>query len=87
MCKFLALKAHLEFLEEWDAYHLSSHSLNLLKPAPHWAVTVGDVKMTRLNNFRIRLLVGCDGLERMLPDLEPGTPVVESMTHPASFVV
>ena len=64
MCKFLALKAHLEFLEEWDAYHLGSRSLSLLKPAPHWAVTVGDVKMTRLNNFRIRLLVGCDGLER-----------------------
>ena len=32
-------------------------------PAPHWKVTIGDPKLTRLNNFRIRLLVGCDGLE------------------------
>ena len=38
--------------------------LQLLKLAPHWAAMVGDVKMTRLNNFRIHLLVGCDGLER-----------------------
>ena len=32
-------------------------------PALHWKVTVGDPKLTRKNNFRIRLLTGCDGLE------------------------
>ena len=32
-------------------------------PPPHWKVTIGDPKLTHMNNFRIRLLVGCDGLE------------------------
>ena len=45
-------------------YYLCSCSLKLLKPAPHWAMTVGDVNVTRINNFRICLLVGCDGLEK-----------------------
>ena len=43
---------------------LGSCDLKLLKPAPHWKVTLGDPALTRLNNFRIRLLVGCDGLEQ-----------------------
>ena len=62
--KFLALRVYLDFLEECDTYHLSSCSRQLLKPVPHLAVTVGDVNLTRKNNFRIRLLVGCDGLEK-----------------------
>ena len=45
-----------------------SHSLlNCLlfvgKPAQHWNSTRGLPALTRLNNFRIRLLVGCNGLE------------------------
>ena len=55
---------HLDFLEECIAYFLCSCSLKLLKPAPHWAMTVGGVNVTRMNNFRICLLVGCDGLEK-----------------------
>ena len=61
--KNLALRAHVEFLETHESSFLGSCELHLLKPAPHWGVTVGDPALTRLNNFRIRLLVGCDGLE------------------------
>ena len=63
VCKYLVLKAYLEFLEECDAYHLSSCSLKLLKLDPHWAAMFKDVKVMRPNNLRIRLLMGCDGLE------------------------
>ena len=61
--KNLALRAHVDFLETQDASYLGSCDLQLHRPAPHWRVTVGDPTLTRLNNFRIRLLVGCDGLE------------------------
>ena len=37
--------------------------VRLGKPIPHWMVTPGLPKMTCRNNFRIRLLVGCHGLE------------------------
>ena len=48
-----------------------------------WSSTVGNVRLTRLNNFRIHLLVGCDGLEkdaarfrsRQQPDVEVGDAV------------
>ena len=29
-----------------------------------WHVTLGDSRLSRANNFRIRLLVGCDSLEK-----------------------
>jgi hypothetical protein len=38
--------------------------MKISRPLPHWSVTVGDVQRTRANNFRIRLLPGCDGLEK-----------------------
>ena len=60
------LKSHssyLEFLEDCSEQHISRCTLKHLTPAPHWKVTVGDPKLTRKNNFRIRLLTGCDGLE------------------------
>ena len=60
----LALRAHVEFMEICGSLLLGSCDLKLLKPAPHWKVTLGDPALTRLNNFRIRLLVGCDGLEQ-----------------------
>ena len=59
----LALRAHVEFLETHETSFIGSSELQLLKPTPHWEVTIGDPALTRLNNFRIRLLVGCDGLE------------------------
>ena len=62
--KHLALRAQLEFLESCEMYHISSCHLKLLRPASHWSVTVGNPALTRINNFRIRLLVGCNGLEK-----------------------
>ena len=44
-------------------YPLSDCALPIGRPAPHWTVTLQDIHATRKNNFRIRLLVGCDGLE------------------------
>ena len=41
----------------------SSHCLLCLgKPIPHWSVMRGLPKHMRLNNVRICLLIGCDGL-------------------------
>ena len=61
--KHMGLISYLTFLEECDDCHVSQCAFKPLHPAPHWKVTIGDPKLTRLNNFRIRLLVGCDGLE------------------------
>ena len=46
-----------EFLEAHETSFLGSCELQLLKSAPHWKVTVGDPVLTRLNKFRVRLLV------------------------------
>ena len=51
------------FLDKCSQLPLSEYLLTLGKPIPHWSVTIGLPKLTRLNNLRIRLLVGCDGLE------------------------
>ena len=62
--KHFAIREHLDFLAACDHLPLSDcQALKLLKPAPHWSITRGDVNLTRMNIFRIRLLVGCDGLE------------------------
>ena len=53
----------LQFLEVCDHLPLSNCLLSVGKPARHWHSTLGLPALTRLNNFRIRLLVGCDGLE------------------------
>ena len=51
---------------ECESYHLSSCDLKPLRPAPHWAVTLGNVALIRKNIFRIRLLVGCDVAWRVM---------------------
>ena len=61
--KHLGLTSYLTFLEKCDDCYVSQCAFKPLHTAPHWKVTIGDPKLTRLNNFRIRLLVGCDGLE------------------------
>ena len=38
----LALRAHVEFMEICGSLLLGSCDLKLLKPAPHWKVTLGD---------------------------------------------
>ena len=62
--KHFAIRANLDFLAACDNLLLSEcQDLKLLSPVPHWSITRGDVNLTRLTIFRIRLLVGCDGLE------------------------
>ena len=61
--KHLGFTSYLTFLEECDDCYVSQCAFKPLHPAPHWKVTIGDPKLTRLDNFRIHLLVGCDRLE------------------------
>ena len=60
----LATKRLLQHIEDCADYHASACEFRPLKPAKHWSITVSDLALTQLNNFRIRLLVGCDGLEK-----------------------
>ena len=62
--KLTLAKEYSSFLNDCSRLPLSECELiQLGKPIPHWLVTRGDPKLTRLNSFRIRLLVGCHGLE------------------------
>ena len=86
------------FLDECSHLHLSDCMFPLGKPVPHWTVTRGLPNLTRINNFRIRLLVGCDGLEadasrfraRRLPGITPNDPVCKlcmgGIEDPAHFI-
>ena len=51
------------FLDDRSHLPVSDCPFTLGKPLPHWSITRGLPSLTRMNNFRIRLLVGCDGLE------------------------
>ena len=51
------------FLETCDHLPLSNYLHSLGKPIPHLSITKGLPNLTRWNNFRMRLLVGCHGLE------------------------
>ena len=85
------------FLDECSHLHLSDCMFPLGKPVPHWTVTRGLPNL-RINNFRIRLLVGCDGLEadasrfraRRLPGITPNDPVCKlcmgGIEDPAHFI-
>ncbi len=41
----------------------SSNSVTQGRICPQWMITKGDRQMLQRSNFRVRLLVGCDGLE------------------------
>ena len=62
--KQLGVRAYLKFLEDCQECILSDCDTKIGRPLPHWSVTIGDVQRTRATNFKIRLLVGCDGLEK-----------------------
>ena len=62
--KQLGVRAYLKFLEDCQECILSECDTKIGRPLPHWSVAIGDVQRTRATNFRIRLLVGCDGLEK-----------------------
>ena len=59
-------------IPECDGHHhlgilrsvLPSSIYRTTERCPHWQITRGQPTLTRKNNFRIRLLVGCDGLEQ-----------------------
>ena len=53
--RLLNIRAYIAMQDQCEKYPK--------RPAPHWTVTLQDIHATRKNNFRIRLLVGCDGLE------------------------
>ena len=59
------LKTNSLMTHQLDFTHLpiSQCSFELGKPLPHWSVSRSIPTLTGRNNFRIRLLVGCDGLE------------------------
>ena len=59
------LKTNSLLHHQLDCSHLpiSQCSFELDKPLSHWSITRNLPTLTRRNNFRIRLLVACDGLE------------------------
>ena len=87
------------FLDSCDNIPLSDCLVHLGKPIPHWMVTHGLPRLTCWNNFRIRLLVGCHGLEvdachfrrRMLPNCTVNDPTCKlcglEPEDPAHFIV
>ena len=58
------IKSFLSFLNDCEGYHIGECDLALGRPMQHWEFTVGDSTLTRANNLRIRLLAGCEGLEK-----------------------
>ena len=62
--KQLGVRSYLKFLEDCQECFLSECDTKIGRPLPHWSVTIGDVQRTCAINFRIRLLVGCEGLEK-----------------------
>ena len=61
--RLLSIQSNLSLTNECSNLPIGLCDLPLGKPAPHWAATLADIHRTRRNNFRIRLLTGCDGLE------------------------
>ena len=63
MKRLLLSSEYSAFLDSCDHLPLSNCLVRLGKPIPHWMVTHGLPRLTCWNNFCIRLLVGCHGLE------------------------
>ena len=67
--KILGIHAHLHLLNQAevksDLEYLSMCDPNFSKPSPLWRIThcVDWLHLTTRSNFRIRLLLGCHGLE------------------------
>jgi len=73
------LKTNFLLHHQLDCGHLPISQCSFELDKPHWSVTRSLPLLTKRNNFRIRLLVGCDGLEhdacrfrtRRFPSLVP----------------
>ena len=59
-----AIKSFLSFLNDCEGYFVGECEFTLGRPMQHWEFTVGNPALTRANNLRIRLLAGCEGLEK-----------------------
>ena len=59
----LNIEHYISLTDHCDDYLIGSCSHTYGKPAKHWSITINDRKATSKCNFRIRMLVGCDGLE------------------------
>ena len=82
--RLLNIRAYITALDQCEKYPLGDCDLPIGRPAPHWTVTLHDTHATRKNNFRIRLLVGCDGLEQMPVDLDGGKITAILIIPPAN---
>ena len=59
-----AIKSYLGFLNDYEEYYVGDCDITLGRPLQHWGITLGNTTLTRANNLRIRLLAGCEGLEK-----------------------
>ena len=62
--KQLLTRSSMRFLHDCEEYLLADCDLRLEKSIKQGSITIGDLKLTRQNLFRIRLLAGCAGLEQ-----------------------
>ena len=62
--KQIHIKSYLRFLSDCMGYHIGECDIKLGRPLQHLSITLGKTSLTQANNFRTRLLVGCDGLEK-----------------------
>ena len=61
--KQISIKLLLKFLDDCENHFIGECDLRLVHLLQHWLVTLGDTALSRENNLRIHLLVGCEGLE------------------------
>ena len=80
--RLLNINHYIELIEGCPDYPIAFCNLPRGKPSHHWFSTLHDRHATSKVNFRVRLLVGCDGLEadasrfrRRLNGALPGDPI------------
>ena len=61
--RLLNINHYIALTEECPDYPIGYCDLPLGKPSHHWSSTLHDRQATIRTNFRLRMLVGCDGLE------------------------
>ena len=62
----LMFRANLRFLDSCNHLPIASSQFKYGAPSRvwSWTATLGEPRLTRLSNFRVRLLAGCSGLEQ-----------------------
>ena len=79
--RLLNINHFIALTEECPDFPIGYCNLPLGKPSHHWSSTLHDRQATTRTNFRVRMLVGCDGLEadasrfrRRMNGTAPGDP-------------